>query len=96
MQSSQIQYNSRTLVVAISVFLLLLILPKICYSISGHLYRNFILNLLELVVYINLVLFSIMKLYALGLKRVDIEIVVAYVSGSVIFFLFIAVLVYLH
>ena len=86
--------NIRTLVVAVLVFFLLLILPKICYSISGHLYRNFILNLLELVVYMNLVLFSIIKLYALGLKRVDIEIIVAYVSGSVIFALFVAVLVY--
>ena len=86
--------NINTLVVVISVMFLLLILPKICYSISGHLYRNFILNLLELVVYMNLVLFSIIKLYALGLKSVEIEIVVAYISGSVIFTLSVTVLVY--
>ena len=86
--------NINTLVVAISMMFLLLILPKICYSVSGHLYRNFILNLLELVVYMNLVLFSIIKLYALGLKRVEIEIVVAYISGSVIFALFVTVLAY--
>ena len=47
--------NINTLVVLISVIFLLLILPKICYSISGHLYRNFFPNLLELVVYINLI-----------------------------------------
>ena len=83
-----------TLAIGISMLFLLAMVLNTYHGVTGQLYRNSIVDLIELVCYMNIALFSIVKLYALGSENEKTQIVVAYISGSITFALFVSIFAY--
>ena len=82
------------LAIAMSMLFLLLMLLRAYRGVTGQLYRKMAIDLIELVCYMNIIMFTTIKLYALSSKSKKQQTTVAYISGSITFAVFIVVLVY--
>ena len=63
-------------------------------SINGQVYRKWPIDVLETICYMNMGLFCLTKLFVLESSDEKGQIIVAYISGTITFVLFVAALVY--
>ena len=82
-------------ILAIGISMLCLLLLKTYHGdINGQVYRQWSVNVLETICYTNMALFCLSRLFVLESSDEKGQKIVAYISGSITFALFVAVLAY--